>query len=69
MQSEDTTPEKMPNRIRAKAIRNAGEMLKQWQSESGGPQTNDSAVNSFSQKKTGQDAGMSERQWLSTERS
>lgn len=63
-QSEDLELEKMAQRIRARAMRRAGELLKQIEPSPGGrpSKTNDGGDSSFSRKDVARDAGMSERQ-------
>lgn len=63
-QSEDLELEKMAARIRARAMRRAGELLKQIEPSPGGrpAKTNDGADSSFTRKDVARDAGMSERQ-------
>jgi hypothetical protein len=63
-QSEDQELERMAQRIRARAIRRAGELLKQIEPAKKGPKTELDAAggNQFGRMKAAQDAGMSPRQ-------
>jgi hypothetical protein len=63
-QSEDDELERMAQRIRARAIRRAGELLNQIEPSKGGrpSKTKDGGVPSFTRSDAARDAGMSERQ-------
>lgn len=63
-QSEDQELERMAQRIRARAIRRAGELLNQIEPSKGGrpSKTKDGGVPSFTRSDAARDAGMSERQ-------
>lgn len=64
-QADDDTLEKQAMRIRSRAIRRCGELLKDYTSAGGRPpETADATVMSFpaSQKQAAEEAGMSERQ-------
>lgn len=63
-QSEDQELERMAQRIRARAIRRAGELLKQIEPSKGGrpPETKDASDLSLTRKQAATNAGMSERQ-------
>lgn len=61
-QSNDDTLEKLAMRIRARAIRRAGELLKQFDGRGRPGENKDGAVPNFSQRQAAADAGFSERQ-------
>jgi len=63
-QSEDQELERMAQRIRARAIRRAGELLKQLEPNPGGrpSKTSDASDRGFYRSDAARDAGMSERQ-------
>lgn len=62
-QADDDTLRQMADRIQARAVRRAGEILKTFKSPGGRPsETRDGTVPSLSQQAMARDAGMSERQ-------
>lgn len=63
-QADDDTLRKMADRIQARAVRRAGELLKQIEPDKGGrpAKTKDGADRSFTRKEAAAEAGMSERQ-------
>lgn len=69
-QAQDDQLEKMAQRIRARATRRAGELLKQIEPAKGGrpPQTKAGAVPSLCRKAAAAEAGLSERQAKTAQR-
>jgi len=69
-QADDVDLEKMAIRIRSRALRRAGELLKQIEPNAGGrpSKTTDGTVSSFSRKAAAEKAGMSERQQVTAVR-
>jgi len=61
-QADDDTLRQMADRIQARAIRRAGELLKQFDGRGRPPENNHGAGVIFSQAKAAADAGMSRRQ-------
>jgi vacuolar-type H+-ATPase subunit H len=69
-QSQDKQLEEMAKRIRARATRRAGELLRQVEPSKGGrpPETKDGGVPSFSRSAAAASAGLSERQAKTAQR-
>lgn len=66
-QADDDTMRKMCDRIQARAVRRCAELLDQWPIGKGGDRQSDAAVPLLSRKQAALDAGLSERQYKTTQ--